>query len=166
MINFEQLIVLWNEVVENGFTVSEKDIIYKWFCDVAGGKSSIQIDDDDLKSFFVKHMCKNESMHSMTEKGFSCFRVVFSIVNVGEKKMVMKSSIDSYMQNQKNKNENDNENYDLRFMGMGADNYQNYQVPPLDEATNYKKNGIVDDDEIETEKKKKCSVGWRFYCPS
>jgi hypothetical protein len=153
MINFEQLIVLWNEVVENGYTVSEKDIIYKWFCDVAGGKSSIQIDDDDLKSFFVKHMCKNESMHSMTEKGFACFRVVFSIVNVSEKKMVMKSSIDSYLQNQKNKNE-DNENYELRYMGMGADNYQNYHVqPPLDDAASYKKN-LVDDDEIETEKKK------------
>jgi hypothetical protein len=70
-------------------------------------------------------MCKNESMHTMTEKGFACFRVVFSIVNASEKKMVMKSSIDSYNQNNKNKSE-DNEGFDLRFMGMGADNYNQY----------------------------------------
>lgn len=65
-------------------------------------------------------MCKNDSMHSMTERGFSCFRTVFSIVNTLEKKMVMKSAIDSYINN-KNKSEDDG--FDLRFMGMGADNY-------------------------------------------
>lgn len=89
-VSYEIIQLLWEQTVENGLIDQERNIMYKWFEDIAraGQKDEQVISQEDMHKFFLEKMCDTKSIQFMTKEGFVCFKHAFHVINQKGNKLV------------------------------------------------------------------------------
>ena len=81
-IDFAFLEFIWNELVENSFFSSEKDICYRWIRELA---ENMIVNIDETQQFFTNKMIINtNNLTELSLDGFNCFKSLFLQINKKE----------------------------------------------------------------------------------
>jgi hypothetical protein len=56
-ISYELISSLWHEIVVNGLSQGERDLVYRWLGEIASGSGKTQMTKEDLYKFFSREMC-------------------------------------------------------------------------------------------------------------
>ena len=80
-LNYELLSELWDIVVRDALTPSERNAIYKWIQETADSKSGFPMSMEDLIKFFKEKMVPKEDYEKINSEGFDCLKGVFLLVN-------------------------------------------------------------------------------------